>query len=118
MKVKIGVTEYDLKLVSDQEIKNSFADANDGDAENTLVAGLVNLAHNTIRINKDLPFQTRVQGFFHECVHAMLDEIGESELFQDEDFVDAFSKQIYGLFTANKLDKVLLFLEDKKGGRN
>lgn len=118
MKVKIGVTEYDLKLVSDQEIKASFADANDGDAENAFVAGLVNLAHNTIRINKDLPLQTRVQSFFHECVHAMLDEIGESELFQDEDFVDAFSKQIYGLFTANKLDKVLLFLEDKKGGRN
>jgi Zn-dependent peptidase ImmA (M78 family) len=118
MKVKIGVTEYDLKLISDKEMKASFSDANDSDAENTFVGGLISLAQNTIRINKDLPLQTRIQSFFHECVHAMLDEIGESELFQDEDFVDAFSKQIYGLFTANKLDKVLLFLEDKKGGRN
>ena len=118
MKVKIGVTEYDLKLISDQEITTIFSDANDDDVENAFVGGLVSLAQNTIRINKDLPLQTRVQSFFHECVHAMLDEIGESELFQDEDFVDAFSKQIYGLFTANKLDKVLLLLEDKKSGRN
>ena len=117
MKVKIGVTEYDLKLISDQEIMTIFSDANDDD-ENTFVGGLVSLAKNTIRINKDFPLQTRVQSFFHECVHAMLDEIGESELFQDEDFVDAFSKQIYGLFTANKLDKILLLLEDKKVGRN
>lgn len=118
MKVKIGVTKYDLKLISDQEITAIFSDANKEDVENTFIGGLVSLEQNTIRINKDLPLQTRVQSFFHECVHAMLDEIGESELFQDEDFVDAFSKQIYGLFTANKLDKVLLLLEDKKGGRN
>lgn len=118
MKVKIGVTEYDLKLISDQEITAIFSEANEEDVENSFVGGLVSLAQNTIRINKDFPLQTRVQSFFHECVHAMLDEIGESELFQDEDFVDAFSKQIYGLFTANKLDKILLLLEDKKGGRN
>ena len=69
---------------------------------------------NVISINKKYPVQTRKQTFWHEVVHAMLDEIGEEELCEDEGFVDAFAKQLYGLIHRNKIDKIYDYL----GGKN
>lgn len=116
MKVKLGVTEYDLKMFSNEEMDDYF-DSEDG-GKKLITGGFIHPIHNIIRINKDTPKQSRIQSFFHECVHGMFDELGRTELYEDEDLVNSLSKQIYGLYKFNNLDKICLFLEDKKSGRN
>jgi len=83
-----------------------------------LVGGVMNPMLNTRRINKYNPNQTKKQSFLHECVHAMLDELGQDDLFEDESFVDSFSKQLYGFYMNNNLEKIFKFLEGKENGKS
>lgn len=107
MKVAIGVTDYDLKKISTEDM----LEKSEGiiDVEEAVVGCLERFSY-IISINKDFGTQAKQQTFWHETVHAMLDEIGESELCEDEDFVDAFAKQIYGFIRRNKIDKIYAYL--------
>jgi hypothetical protein len=54
----------------------------------------------TIRIakkfyGKDIPQESQERNFYHEVVHAILDEIGYKELSNNEQFTDAFSSLLY-----------------------
>ena len=111
MKVNIGVTEYDIKLVSEEEIKKDFQDAYPG-SECDVFFGLTDFPENKVKINNAHNKQMKKQTFWHEVTHAMLDEIGMQELNGDEGFVEALSKQIYGVINSNKLDKIYAYLGD------
>lgn len=111
MKVVVGVTEYDLKIV-DAEVVKDKADGHLSSVD--AYAGCIEEFEGKISINKCYPAQTKKQTFWHEVVHAMLAEIGEADLNDDEGFVDAFAKQIYGFIQRNKIDKIYEYL----GGRN
>lgn len=117
LKVRIGVTEYDLQAVNDARMNDEYLDAMDEESGSSIVGGMVHPILGKMLINNEIPQQAKVQSFFHECVHAMLDELGQGELYSDEDFVDSFSKQIYGLFKYNNLDKIFAYLEGNKNGR-
>lgn len=117
MNVRIGVTDYNISMLSNAEMNAGYEEIGETE-ESSIVGGLMHPMLCEIEINKELSAQTRIQSFFHECTHAMLDQIGEGELYADEDFVDAFSKQIYGFCKFNNLDKIYTLLEDKKVGKN
>ena len=109
MKVKIGVTNYDLNVLTADKIVEAFGE---DDVEGTL-CGFLDPPYNMIRVNNEIPTQAMIQTFFHECTHAMLWEIGQEELYDDEGFVEAMSKQIFGLIQNNKLNKIYAFLGEK-----
>ena len=117
MNVRIGVTDYSIAMLGNESMNEGYEEIGEL-KESSFVGGLMHPLLNEIEINKELPVQTRIQSFFHECTHAMLDQIGEGELYADEDFVDALSKQIYGFCKFNNLDKIYTLLEDKKVGKN
>lgn len=48
-----------------------------------------------IRINKDLPEESKKETLCHEVLHGMLVHIGYAELSQDEQFVQALGNAIY-----------------------
>lgn len=110
MKIKIGVTDYDAKMISSDVMTKMYSD--DEDCEVT-VGGYMHPMYGVIYLNKELPMQQVKQSFFHECIHAMLDEIGEDELSHNEGLVDALGKQIYGFLKNNNLEKIYTFLGDK-----
>ena len=101
MKLVIGVTDYELKLTD--EVVHSEDE----------VCGTQDWVHGEIKISTKTPSQTRLQTFWHEVVHAILDEIGAGELNNDEGFVDAFGKQIYGVMKRNKIDKLYEYVGGK-----
>ena len=43
-----------------------------------------------------LSHDRKAQTFFHELTHAILDSIGEDDLNENEQFIDAFSNALYG----------------------
>jgi hypothetical protein len=118
LKVKIGVTDYELKMDSTANLLEDYMEMTDETNGGMLVGGVMNPMLNTIRINKDYPNQTKKQSFLHECVHALLDELGQDDLFEDESFVDSFSKQLYGFYMNNNLEKIFKFLEGKENGKS
>ena len=105
MKIQIGVTEYDLAKVPNQEILKHYSVG-----EDELLGGLCHSLMGRILINKEIPVQARQQTFWHEVVHAILDELGLDKLNEDEGVVEALGKQLYGFFKYNKVDKIYKFL--------
>jgi hypothetical protein len=103
MKVKVGSIDYDLKMKSTQEITDFCR------AENVEVSGLCSEEDEVIFVSHDSPSNSRDRVFFHELTHAMLFEVNQ-ELSCDENFVDAFSKQLYAFHKNNKLDKIINFI--------
>lgn len=51
-----------------------------------------------IRINKDLPEESKKETLCHEVLHGMLVHLGYAELSQDEQFVQALGNAIYQSF--------------------
>ena len=51
--------------------------------------------------------EKKSQVLWHEIVHAMLDEMGESELSENEKFVDVLAKHIYGVLTRNNHQQIV-----------
>lgn len=109
MKIKIGVVDYDARMVSSDVMLDMYGDHHET-ASDTVVGGYIHPMYGVLYVNKDLPKQQIAQSFFHECVHAMLDEIGQDELSCNEGFVDSFAKQIYGFLKNNNLEKIYTFL--------
>lgn len=103
-KIQIGVTDYEIQQVADSELIENHGD------DAMLVGGDISTMQSLIRINNSYPKQTKLQTFWHEVVHAMLDEIGVQQLNDDEGFVEALGKQLYGLFKNNDLKKIYNFL--------
>lgn len=107
MKIKIGVSEYNLQMVGGQELMDEYG----YDVENVSeIGGSVHPLMERIRINKDLPKSVKQKSFMHEVVHAFMDEIGSDDLYSDEGFVDALSKQMYGFLKNNNLEKIYAYL--------
>lgn len=94
MKIKIGVTNYDVKTVPECMV-----------VPQELCYGCCNSALAEIKISEDIDDDSKIRVFFHEITHAMLDEMG-SEHSCDENFVEGLSRQIYGAFTNNNLKKI------------
>lgn len=101
MKVYIGVSEYNVSLAPESEIREQLKTDDDFD-----VLGLCNNYSKEILINKDTYPIAKKETLFHELVHAFLDEIGYSTYNNDEVFIDALSKQIMGFFNRNNIDKI------------
>lgn len=106
MKVIIGSTEYDLKVC---DIENEKPDELEGKP-----MGFIDNVKSRICISNELEKQSKLQTFWHEAVHGILDELGRFELNDDEGFVDSFSKQLYALFLRNNLDKIYSYIGEAK----
>ena len=115
MKVKIGATEYDVKVVDEDNLVKDYEGFGD-DVADVNMCGFMCPAFNIIRIREDIPDKSRIHTFLHECVHAMLWEIG-SELYSNEGFVESFAKQLYGFIDNNNLEKIYAQVGEKKDGR-
>jgi hypothetical protein len=84
-KFKLGAKEFNVELV------HSIDDTGLGRTYSML---------NKIKISKtwqnyELEESSKDQTFYHELVHAILDELGEHELSQNERFVQSFSVLLY-----------------------
>jgi len=84
-KFKLGAKEFDV-----EEVK-SIDDTGLGRTYSML---------NKIKISKtwqnyELNDSSKEQTFYHELVHAILDELGEHELSENERFVQSFSVLLY-----------------------
>ena len=108
MKLIVGATDYELKK-SPKECLCKF-----NPDEEHMTTGLCDSLNCEILINEEFPLQIKRQAFWHEVVHAMLEQIGLHDLSLDECFVDAFGKQLYGLHKNNNLEKVYAFLDGVK----
>lgn len=111
MKVKIGTTDYDLMVVKPEKMVQDYEAFGDDESDPNM-CGFMCPAFNIVRIRDDIPTNSRMHTFIHECTHAMLYEIG-NDLYHNEGFVEAMSKQIYGLFYNNNFEKIYKFLGDK-----
>lgn len=106
MKLRIGSTKYELNKCGEKEMEEY------GDLEHE-VAGFTKFFDCTIDINNTYPTQTVKQTLWHEVVHAILLEVGQSDLCGNEDFVESVSKQLYAFHEDNDLEKIYSFLENK-----
>lgn len=113
MKIRIGSTKYELNKRSDKEMTQckSIAYQDDERIEDVEIAGFTSFFDCKIDINNSYPAQTKKQTFWHEAVHAILQEVGQSELCDNEDFVESIGKQLYGFHEDNNLEKIYSFLE-------
>lgn len=107
MKVRIGSTKYEINKGTDKEISKIM----ECDDDKYSISGITNFFDSVITINSSYPAQTMKQTFWHETVHALLEEIGQSELSQNEDFVESVAKQLYGFHQDNNLEKIYAFLD-------
>lgn len=73
------------------EIVESIDDTGLGRAYNSL--GLIKLAQ--YLHGRPIPQDSKERTFYHELVHAILDELGQKELSNNETFVDSFSSLLY-----------------------
>ena len=76
--------------VGGQTVKVKCVDTLDGKLGNCCVAaGYVNIAN---KFNGEIQSETsKINTFFHELTHSILDTMGKSELSEDENFVCVFS---------------------------
>lgn len=98
MNLIIGSSDYELSFVDKIENEDN-------------ILGQTDFCDKTIEIIEMKNIQSQRQLFYHEITHAFLEEIGEAELCENEIFVDALSKQIYGFFARNNLDEINEFLD-------
>jgi Zn-dependent peptidase ImmA (M78 family) len=80
-KVKVGALTY--KITLDDRLHEDHG-----------LMGQVNPVDTIIKIASGLSEQQRTVTLLHELTHAMLKEIGERELYGNEDFVERFSNML------------------------
>ena len=107
MKINIGNSEYNLISQKTEEISQKIE---------ALDAGFIGLGYcddmnKEIAVSSEVPSVAKKETLFHELTHAFLSETGDEELYYDERFVSALSKQIYGFFARNNLEKIYRFLK-------
>ena len=91
MKIKIGGSEY--KLVIEEEFEQD-------------ICGAIDPEVGEIQIKNCELSQYKQQTFWHEVVHGMLDEMGSLTLSGNEEFVEGFSRQLYGFYKNNNIEKI------------
>ena len=66
--------------------------------------GSCNVVTNTITLDgsKSLPDSRKEATFLHELLHAILNEMGQTELFKDEQFIDTLSSFLHQALTTSK----------------
>lgn len=104
MKITIGSTVYKIHLTTTEKVTDAFEGS-----EKVECAGLCDAMKEEIYVSNEFPVESRKKIMFHEITHAMLTEIG-SQTNEDENFVDALSKQIYSLVNRNDLKKIQDFI--------
>ena len=97
MKVHIGSLDYDLVVTED---KIEYGNPDDE------ILGLCEEYQCRIVVAKNYPKQTKQQTFWHEVIHAMMMELGQKDLFDDEGFTDSMAKQLHMFFKNNKVEKI------------
>lgn len=105
MKVKLNSTTYKIS-----QQNNLTA----GDDE-VSCCGYLDEYKNRIVIDKGLPKHVKTLTLIHELTHALLIEMGEYELTNDERFVEGFSRQIYSFLQNNNVVKLEQILGEKCG---
>ena len=96
-KVKIGIREFDVELVDG--INNSGTPHISSD--------LGELSHDALKIRISNRFSEfiQIETFLHEICHAILSEIEEDKLSENEKLVSLLAKQLYILLTENDFFK-------------
>lgn len=107
MKIAIGNSDYTLKKANKKTLQKYGT-------EEFEIFGSCDFKNEEILIDKELPPSFAKKVFWHEMIHAMLEDIGECELCVDEHFVEALSKQIYGFLNRNNLNKIYSFISGEK----
>lgn len=95
MKILVGGSEYKLKFTEDIEDN---------------ACGFLDPTNGEIVVCSDMNQQLIKQTFWHEVVHAMLEESGNIKISNNEEIVDALARQIYCFFKNNNLEKIYKFL--------
>lgn len=117
MKVKIGSSEYELHLKNLDVNKKVLEEINKDSREvseeydTKYVFGYIDEIVGKIEVEKNSCVNARKLTFWHEVVHGIMYEIGLRELGDDEGFVEALSRQLYGFMRNNDIYKVYAFLE-------
>ena len=88
--VKILGLDYEIKEVD-------CVDAKDED-----VIGQINHSTLVISLKSNLPNTQKENTLIHEITHGILENIGESDLNNNEDFVNRFSSVLHQVITVNK----------------
>lgn len=107
MKIRIGSTKYEVNKGTDKDVAKIM----ECEDEKYAISGVTDFFNSIITINSSYSAQTMKQTFWHEAVHALLEEVGQSELSRNEDFVESVAKQLYGFHEDNNLEKIYAFLE-------
>lgn len=68
-----------------------------------LTRGLVNFLNDTIEIDSELSDDRKVQVLIHECLHAIFDLSGNTEICTDEKAVQSIATAVYCTLKENKL---------------
>jgi Zn-dependent peptidase ImmA (M78 family) len=93
MKVKIGTCNYNLK------INKAIRDL-----------GLCNPQGLEIVINPSSAKEYNEQVLMHEISHAIMIEIGEEELYHNEEFIDRLGKQLHFFIKNNNVEKLFNYV--------
>ena len=86
-KIKFDGLEYEVKL-KDKSNDNNM--------------GLILYKKLEIEIDESMPEQLQRSTLFHECTHLVLASLGETELNDNEGFVERLSNAFYRLVKDNK----------------
>ena len=105
MKVKLNSTTYKISQQNNPT---------PGDDE-VSCCGYLDEYKKRIVIDKGLPKHVKTLTLIHELTHALLIEMGEYELTNDERFVEGFSRQIYSFLQNNNVVKLGQILGEKCG---
>ena len=100
MNIKVGCSKYKVKKISTKEFIDRYGEAG------SEVYGYLDDVNGDIGINSEMCPQQKCITFWHEVTHALLEELGKSELSGDEDFVDSFGRQLYAFHQNNDVKKV------------
>lgn len=103
MKLNLGSLEYNLLLKNPAE---AFADEKISADDDNIYCGLIVPYRAELYVSPHFTEQTKAQSFWHEVVHGIMDEIGRPELYSDEGFTEAVSKQLYALHKNNNIKKI------------
>lgn len=98
MNIRIGSTKYKVNLCNDILLDK------DDDVNQLRMGGMCTF-DSSIDILKGLDSQSLKQTFIHEVTHAILYEMGDDN-WDNEGYVNALSKQIYGFLEDNNIYKL------------
>lgn len=113
MKMKVGFNDYELKRFDNMD--KVINEMNMEEDKYVSIDGACNPWKRKIRIVDDEGNAAgyNEQTLWHELVHAMLHEIGRSDLWDDEVLVDNLGKIIWSFLKNNNLVKIYEYLGER-----